>query len=155
MNDIETLGVLVGERAWTPGLAAGMLTMGFGPAVQSLTRKGEPRVTGTIAVHIQCPWRIVRDARLAVGSSDYGAIDDEHEAIYYMHKRLVALFEDEPTVIAVEDLRASGFRLWFSNDMFLDAVPAQSVADEYSEFWRMFRVGSEAPHFVVVPEGDA
>jgi hypothetical protein len=155
MKDITTLDSLVGERAWMPGIAAGMLTMSFGPALERLTRTGKRRVTGAVAVHIQCPWRFVVDSRVAVGSADYRAIDDEAEALDYMHARLVALFKDEPTVTAVEDLQASGFRLRFSNDMVLDAVPTQSTADEYSEFWRIFRVGSDAPHFVVVPEGDA
>lgn len=155
MIEITTLHSLVGARAWTPGIAAGMLTMSFGPAVERLTRTGERRVTGAVALHVQCPWRIVANARVAVGSADYRAIDDEREALDYIHDRLVALFKDEPTVTAVEDLQASGFRLWFSNHMFLDAVPAQSIADKYSEFWRLFRIGSDAPHFVVVPEGDA
>ncbi len=155
MNDIAILDSLVGERAWTPGIAAGMLTMSFGPAVERSTRNGETRLTGAVAVHIQCPWRIVRHSKIAVGSSDYGAIDDEGEALDYVHDRLAALFEDGPTVVAVEDLHASGFRMRFSNDMFVDAVPTQSIADEYSEFWRIFRVESAATHFVVRPESDA
>lgn len=154
MKEIEALNSLLGEHAWTPGIVAGMLTMSFGPAVMSLRRKGEARITGTIAVHIQCPWRIVRDSKIAVGSADYRAIEDEDAAIDTIHQRLVALFADAPTVIAIEDLQGSAFRLRFSNDMFLDAVPTQSIADD-SEFWRIFRAGSEAPHFVVVPEGES
>jgi hypothetical protein len=152
MNEaaLDNLNSLVGKRAWVPGIAAGMLTLSFGAEVRRMYR-GEEVIGGEIALHVQCRWRLFRNDTILVGSSDYGAIEDEREAIDYIHTRLKQYFSDAPVVTAVEDLGASAFRLCLSSGVFVDAFPSQSVDDSESEFWRMFRADSDAPHFVVGP----
>lgn len=154
MNDaaLENLKSLLDTRAWLPGIAAGMLTMSFGASVSRISHSGEKITTGEIALHIQCPWRIIRDQVVLVGSSDYGAIEDEEEAIGYIHDRLAAVFSDEPRVEAIESREGYAFRMRLSNGALLDVLPTQSHTDDYPEFWRIFRVASDAPHFVAAPE---
>lgn len=153
MNEtsLAMLNSLVGSRAWVPGIAAGMLTMSFGSPVTSTLRNGQKLTTGEVALHVQCAWRLVHEETVLVGASDYAAADEEDEAIAYIHERLQTIFSGEPTVATVENLHASAFRLRLSNGVMCEVFPSESRPDEYAEFWRVFRVDFEGPHFIAAP----
>ncbi len=42
----------------------------FGDQREVITRSGETKVVGEYALHVQCPWRIVRGDEIVVGSRD-------------------------------------------------------------------------------------
>ena len=58
---------LIGKAMWACGRAADMATFQFGGPRPVVDFYGRPREVGEYALHVQCPWRIVRDGLAADG----------------------------------------------------------------------------------------
>ena len=56
-------------------------------------------------------------------------------------------------VTGVQADRVGGFELALEGEHLLQVSPADSLTDEYSEHWRLFRPSEEGPHFVVNGSG--
>ena len=130
-----------------------MLTLSFGEPTTRRTRSGVTLTTGSLALHIQCAWRIIREGVILAGLSDYTTADNEEQALEYLKSRLSHAFLHEPSVTAVTNVAAGGFTLHLSNATTIEAFPSLSQPDADAEFWRLFRPGSSGPHFVVGPTG--
>ena len=69
----QALAPLIGEPLTSLG-RAGLIWLSFGPDVETVVqygpRKGTRRMVGTYALHLQCPWRLMRGDEVLIGSHD-------------------------------------------------------------------------------------
>ena len=63
-------GQLIGKAMWTCRRASDMAMFHVGSRRHVRTFKGEPAEIGEYALHVQCPWRIVRNDSIVVASGD-------------------------------------------------------------------------------------
>lgn len=161
--------VLIGLPLSYAGRAADMLTLGFGEQKPREFR-GRVSTVGEFAIHIQCPWRIVRDDSMLVGYHDMrypptGVSDDGFDPNEERTKRdeLVELFmlhgEQGHLVRRATGAAMGDLRLDFADGCFLEITPdfaTQSNANDLDdEYWRFFPTGELSKHFVVTAHGVA
>ena len=156
----QAAGVLVGQPLLWFGRAADMAMIHFG-VERTYVRNGKPRTVGDWALHIQCPWRIIRDGEILVGYSDMRVppvgIDpevfdpdesrtrrDDLTDAFEVHGRQAHL------VTMISATTTADLRLELADGCRLEVLPdfASSEADAY-EYWRLFQHGPDMPHFVV------
>jgi hypothetical protein len=153
---------LVGLR-----LAAAYRTMDlhvfqFGDLREQVSRTGRRGVVGAFALHVQCPWRIVSQERLLVGSGDRylprgfekGAaeeIPDDFESGKPGATRADAEVErvvSRGLVVTAASQDATGsIRLVFDSGCALEVF----VHSDGIEQWRLFVPGSAAAEEIVFP----
>ncbi|MBI5382511.1 MAG: hypothetical protein HZA31_11475 [Opitutae bacterium] len=161
----EMLKVLVGLRLNPIGAAADMLWVHFGALRVVVGRKGNTKKVGDWALHLQCPWRIVRSGALMLASSDfyYEADTGEHfdpesnsESVFQRHaKQLNTLLDAEkPVVTTVHCTEAGAFDLTFDREIKLSVMPVESGRVLCSESWRLFEPSRDSPHFVFPKIGE-
>ena len=126
--------VLIGKAMWTCRRAADMATFQFGRRIQVRTLKGEAAEVGEYSLHVQCPWRIIRNETILVGSGD--------------DRLLVALFEGgrEFMVEAVDLGKAGTLRIDFEKGFRLELFPNDSSDDEH---WRLFGTADDSQGLIV------
>jgi hypothetical protein len=154
--------MLLGQPLVSSARAADMEMFGFGDDVASVGWRGRPRVTPRYAMHVQCPWRIVANALVVVGyhdlcepRSDFPDPDafGPNEGIGTSRREeLLERFYEErrkrPRIVTGCDLGAGGWlRLTFDDEATLALSPDVAAAAD-PEYWRVFEVGSDAPHIV-------
>ncbi|MGA3235032.1 MAG: hypothetical protein ABSG03_01915 [Bryobacteraceae bacterium] len=138
---------------------------------------------GQFALHIQCPWRVVTPDRIVTGSPDYWYPADESldwdewekdrttrrsssAPPSLQEKRLLDLFcgydpdtgacvniTERLVVEAVGADNYGGVQIEFSGDCSLQLFPASTCESSHGENWRLFEPGSDADHFVAMPNG--
>ena len=156
---------LIGNPLWGCGRAADMATFQFGPRTERIDRHGKAYWVGEFALHVQCPWRIVREDGVVVGSQDlyYPAEYDPKIGVpeefdwnrdptrcYHL---LSALFDNETREFIVQAIdvgSAGGVRVLLNHGLALEVFPCDSLEREH---WRLFKLGSEEKHFVVTGNG--
>ncbi len=108
---------------------------------------GEKREVGDYELHVQCPWRLIHENVIAVGSYDYGIDMDENldplvasQSNQFVQDRWNVLFESMPLhALIVNDLiidHLGGIKIFFTSGTCLELFPA---ASHRSECWRLFR----------------
>jgi hypothetical protein len=170
-DEVKTaLAPLLGLR-WSLARYSGLTVFHFG-TVRSIDGRG---TMGEIALHIQCPWRIVTPNRIVTGSPDHWYPADEtvdlsqwekdHSTPSVQEKRVSDLFcgydpdtgacentTDKLVVEAVEADNYGGAELMLSGGYSLQLFPAATF-DPDSEHWRLFRPATDGDHFVVKLNG--
>ncbi len=142
-----------------------MLTLEFGE-MRERTVRGRIRKESDFAVHIQCPWRIVRDDSMVVGYSDMrcpptGVSEDAFDPNEQrtMRDELVERFilHGDPAH-AVRRAKGSiigDLRIDLEDGCVVEVFPdliTPSSGGGY-EYWRLFVPGDNSSHFVVGPDG--
>jgi hypothetical protein len=129
-----------------------------------------PETTEDLAefeIHILCPWRLVIDGDIMMGSADYYrpateyVSDDEFNAatigsrvIDQRNEDLRERIDRRRYTVSSFDVNPGGFRLSISPAALLEVFPdASSAAHSELEFWRVFQPHLAAPHFVVSSAG--
>lgn len=132
----------------------------FGAEHTEMSR-GESRMFGDYALHVQCPWRIVRDGVILVGYSDMRVppVGSDPKAFDPNDGRsrrddLTDEFErhgsDAHAVTSLEAARIGDLRLTLADGCVVEILPDfASAEDDTYEYWRLFEPGSETQHFVV------
>jgi hypothetical protein len=154
---------------WGSNRAADMEMFQFGERVLGTDPKGRPTKHGDHSLDVQCAWRIARAGEILVGSRDvyYPRGDPMQDVPGFQwdkagmnrrDERLERFFgereHDPPVVQRIEADYVGGLRLMLSDGSRLEIFPHDSLdAEGHSERWRLFRVGSEEPHFVVTGRG--
>jgi len=158
----EAVTALIGLSLVRTSLAGNMRVFHFGA-----TPKGATEVEENIALHIQCPWRMEHDGVVITGSGDYylrrledGEIavwSPELGGIHIQNEVFNHVFRYDPVTKAhvntTMDLLVERFehdatgdlRIYLSGGYRIVVFPSSSV----DEHWRLFRVRSPEPHFVV------
>ncbi|MGZ4814185.1 MAG: hypothetical protein ACXVZV_02160 [Terriglobales bacterium] len=129
----------------------------FGARRKRKTSHGQDSEVGDYALHVQCPWRIVRGDEIVVGSADLYAPDpvkDAADSYFDWQKgnlqdaKIAKLFADDNRQFAVvaTALRAAGkLDILFDDELRLEVFPDSSVGAVDTEHWRFFApsVGSD------------
>ncbi|GAC1542962.1 MAG: hypothetical protein NVS2B7_16420 [Herpetosiphon sp.] len=162
----QQLQVLVGKPLWAIGRAYVIWWFHFGSARTVPSNRGGTRTVGEVALHVQCPWRIVCPDSVVVGFADRefpaGAdpytdppnFDWHIQGVNRCDERIamiLGLRVDNPFV--VQEIRvgmAGSFGICLTDHYALEVFPDHSLEDEY---WRLFRPGVEDSHFVVTGNG--
>lgn len=150
---------LASLRVASIGAAADMLWIHFGQLRDDGTKE-----VGEWALHLQCPWRFVRDGRIVLGSNDfyYRAEDgesldrdSESRSLFLLKASLLDEFLNSE-VVSVVDVHSSGagaFELIIEDGLVFSVMPVESPEVSDGESWRLFRPSTDYPHFVY-PEDD-
>ena len=160
----QELQKLVGLELATTNRAADLRGFHF-----SDRREGHDRIAEDLALHIQCPWRIDGPAGVLTGRSDLwqpveplqgeslerwdyerdGNLQDRRVADWLgqQDERRVSNStpENRLIVLAARATPYGGAEIDLSGGYCLSLFPAGSIGEE----WRLFRLGDDAPHFVV------
>ena len=146
IDPVQILAALQGLPLWSAGRAVDMATFQFGARHRRESR-GRTSEHGDHALHVQCAWRFVRDARTLVGSADDF---DAGSGAVGLRDRLVDEVLERPLV--VEDIGSSpdgSLTVTFTGGPRLDLLPDRLTAsDEEAEHWRSFAPGKDEPHLV-------
>jgi hypothetical protein len=156
---------LVGLQLACTRRAADLRNLQFGPL-----RAVEGGTVGEYALHVQCPWRMEGPDGIITGRCDLWepaepstAIDRDgwdYEADENLQDRRLSVllggydpatrsFVNRTAHLVVEDVRADGYggaAIRFSGGYQLVLFPAGTRGED----WRVFRPGTDEPHFVVV-----
>lgn len=166
---VECLSVLLESELSACHRAADMLTLQFGPLKQTFGARGNQRLIGAWALHVQCAWRLEVGSSVHTGKSDLWEPETEpddnfdwqtwdFEAGNLRDRRMKQLFGDaldDPGTaaksreqIVVEDVQADSFggaRILMSQGYCLNMFPDGTRAED----WRFFSWDEGSQHFVV------
>ncbi len=161
----QTLKVLVGMPMWGSHRAADVQGFMLGKRVESVKRNGRIITVGEYGLHIQCSWRLIRAATIAVASGDrYFAAGDDPFKDYdtfdwdeqpnRRDERIDALFAawaDRPLVVeSVESDIVGSLHISLTQQCALDVFPSDSLGREH---WRLLPNSPKRDHFVVTGRG--
>ncbi len=158
MATCEWLDNLVGKPLTGVNHAADMAMIGFGegPLVE---RRGKTIQLSEWDLHLQCPWRFVRDGSVILASTDFhyeaatGAPCDRGEvrkSVFFANRNsMLDWMGGNPVTVVSLTMKAAGaFDLVFDRDLELNVLPAFSQNFHAMEEWRLFQPGTDADHFV-------
>lgn len=155
---------LLGLPIWAAGRAGDLAWFQLGDRRTVPGDEGAEREVGTYTLHVACPWRLVDQERLLVGSGDLLTPADPDAEIEdfdwdvpganWLDVRLDELWSGfaaaPPIIQGVEPDPYGGFALHLSGGLRLEAFPNSTPTGHVAtEFWRLLRPGTDAPHFVV------
>jgi hypothetical protein len=160
----KALDVLIDKPLWSSGRAADLAWFQFGGRRTVKGFRGDAKVVGEYALHVQCAWRIRHGDQVVVGSRDlYIPPEDSAEELEDFDwevqganrrdKRIADLFQNETRRFLVKLIlvgEAGSFTIVLDSEYALDVFPDDSRSDEH---WRIFEPSSEVPHFVVTGKG--
>lgn len=158
---------LVGIPLWDAGRAADLLWLALGQRQTIQDFRGKPREVGAYALHVQCAWRFVQDEKVVVGNRDLyyprGYTDPKQEiprgfnwdvqGANRCDEVLAELFAGgakQYVVLRVEAGHAGELALLLEGGLTLQIFPNDSLVGEH---WRLFRPGTDAPHWVYTGNG--
>lgn len=141
----------------------------FGPQRDFTNNKGERVTVGDYALHIGCPWRIIRRERIIVayidlyfpdenaveaGGDDFDSYTPGASWRDRQMQRFVEQLYKAPLIVKTIEADAVGsVRLKMSGGYRLEILPMDSLS---FEFWRLLSTGTESTqqeHFVVTGRG--
>ncbi|GJH23929.1 hypothetical protein [Caballeronia novacaledonica] len=138
------LSALVGTDVSWVSHAGDMLTLQFGPQ-RRYTLRGRNREDGAWALHVQCDWKLERDAGTVATRDDLRGSDEKaHDSAKRLHEALVA--HGPVTVEAISVYDTGGVVVAFSRGYRFVVVP-DGIDDD--EDWRFFAPGVDAAHLVI------
>lgn len=129
-----------------------------------INRRGEPRLVGEWALHLQCPWRFVRNDSIILASTDC-YFHPEGDESYDFNQGGESLFDRranqfnhvletaEFNVMEISCGPCGVFQLTLSPDLHFAVFPSASDGSPFGEFWRLFRPHVEEPHYVFTTDG--
>lgn len=157
---------LVGQPFTDCWRVSNMQIFEFGPQRDIVNRKGQVVQAADIKIHVQCPWRVVREGRILFGSRDLLWPADHRVPLddfdYDKHQTVLDVLKSQwfdehrkapLKVIGVSGDDYGGFRIELGGSVFLEVFPCKSGPREGSEHWRLLDNRSDGPHFVVTPYG--
>jgi hypothetical protein len=154
----KALRPLLGLAVWSSGRALDLQWFAIGPRRTVTTAGGQEKIIGEYALHVQCAWRIVRGEKVVVADIDLYEPRDENQPVdaakgrTLLDKSIAELFAGETRSFAISrvEVGAAGAVRIIMSDHALEIFPRRSGDAEH---WRLFRGGTEDPHFVVTGLG--
>jgi hypothetical protein len=162
---------LIGLEWSIARLAANMNVFGFGPIREIETRRGKGTI-GTLALHVQCPWRVIGTSGIATGKSDrytWDGPDIEPEDWSYEDGQSLqtakldallgprqrddrAYFYNSGLIIEASavDPSTGDLIVQFGRGLALQVFPDGTAHEQ----WRLLDPGTESPHLVFPKEDE-
>jgi hypothetical protein len=137
----DALKVLVDLPMWHAGFAGSTAWFQFGAAVVRPDHHGGERTVGEYALHLSGRWQWI-------APSGFVRADDESA-----QEALATLGTGHPCVGEFEVMQTGELILQFTDGDALHVYVGDDATDEEVEYWRLFRPGTLAPHFVVSSTG--
>jgi hypothetical protein len=146
-----------------------MATFGFGRLIERESPRGR-RVVPDYRLHIQSPWRIVRDGTMLVGYGDwryppsgsaaahldFNPSDEPRNRRDDLVDEWVAHSADPHEVAEIHGTTMGDLAMTFDDGCRLETFADQATSDDgHDEYWRLLPppVGGDEPHFVVTAHG--
>jgi hypothetical protein len=165
-DEIEEAASVLLQKPWSAtGRAVDMQVFAFGDLRMEEKPSGGSALTSEFALHVQCPWRIGKHARIEVGSEDLFLPSDmaEDDASFdptgsaeTLRDRLVdellrSIPESSRRVTRIEADEVGGLRVHMAGGHRLELFPADSLLEgSRAEKWRLLQPGEPMPHLVVI-----
>jgi len=163
----SVIAPLVGMPLWDAGRAADLSWLAFGQRQTIKDFRGKPREAGEYALHVQCAWRFVLGEKVVAGNRDLyyprGYKDPKEEipkgfdwdvqGANRCDEMLAELFADGAKQFVVQRVNAGPageLALLLEGGLTLQIFPNDSLDGEH---WRLFRPGSDEPHWVFTGTG--
>jgi hypothetical protein len=156
---------LLGLRLDEFGRAADLLWIQFG-TLKKYTIKFPKRTTQNIggdwAIHVQCAWRLTHKGIIILswrdfhfnpdGQTNYDWDNDNKKSRFDMlvkkiNREIKVKKLKVADILNVDDV--GGFSLKIENDYTFDVFPDNSIRDDYTESWRIFKPRLDKKHFIV------
>lgn len=158
---------LVGMPLWDAGRAADLLWLALGQRQTIQDFRGKPREVGEYALHVQCAWRFVRGETVVAGNRDLyyprgyrdakdgipQGFDWDVQGANRCDEMLAELFAGGAKQFVVQRVgagQAGEIALLLEGGLKLQIFPNDSLVGEH---WRLFRPGSDEPHWVFTGQG--
>ena len=151
----RALKPLIGKSWSSIGRSVDLVWLQFGQMRQVPSIDGGKKWVGEWALHLQCPWRVVRNERDFLASKDMWLDADGKPMARMPDDPFGTLFDDTvwwlrqnlprnaPWIKSVATFETSGFVLLLS-----DLSKIEVTTHGKGEQWRLFRPATEHPHFV-------
>lgn len=161
---IKALSPLIGLPMWRGGRAVNLIWFEFGSRVSFIDERGDARIVGDYAIHLQCSWRLTNKRTLFVASrdmyeprTDRPIVDDAFNwsspGRTYCDEQLENLFVNYKDSLIVTHVQADdfgGFELWLQHDFKLAVFLDISLA---VEGWRFLEPSKLSADFVMTGKG--
>lgn len=121
-------------------LAAGMLSLSLGPLRTITDRRGQPRQVGTLALHIQSPWRVSRNGAVVLSQQDAPMHTDDATAPLL-----------GACVSRVSHTGDGALTIELAGALQIEVLPSPGDDAPDLEWWRLFRPYDGAAHRVFGP----
>ena len=163
----DNLKVLVGLPWWAIGRMVDLVWLEFGQRHRVRTFRGNWKVVGDWALHLQCSWRIGGPQGLLVASDDrFCPAGDPGKAPKKwkwdtgptrFDERVKSLLpqtaEGFGVVQKARGNRFRGVQLKLTNGLMIEIFPSDTLDREGDEPWRFFQPSRKSNHFVVTTQG--
>ncbi|MGE0822973.1 MAG: hypothetical protein AB7G75_32205 [Candidatus Binatia bacterium] len=163
----DNLKVFVGLPWWAIGRVVDLVWLQFGQRRRVRTSRGNSKVVGDWALHLQCPWRIGGPQGLIVASDDrfYPAGNPDKVPKQWrwdtgpnrFDERVKSFFSAIPegfgVVQKVQGDRFGGAHLKLTNGLMIEIFPSDTLSSDDAEHWRLLQPSRKARHFVVTNQG--
>jgi hypothetical protein len=155
---------LLGLPIWAAGRDRDLVWLQIGERKTVPTGTDGQQEVGTYTLHLACPWRLVDQKRVLVGSGDLLTPADPEAEIEtfdwdvpganWLDVRLAELWSGvgaaSPSIQGVEPDHYGGFALHLSDGLRLEVFPNSTPTGHVAtEFWRLVQSATHVPHFVV------
>ena len=148
------LQIVVGKPLWDLDLAVDMAMFSLGSSAGTPGEDGRGMAKPEYALHVQCPWRLVRAGIIELGSWDLARADPHALHGGPLGERIERLVRPRPEVLMLQLKTAGSLVLGLSGGMRLEVFPDSGATKGTSvEFWRFLAPGSERPHVVCESDG--
>jgi hypothetical protein len=122
-----------GRRVWDMGFAATMLWIQMGKRVTIYEPVfAEYKILGSLAIHLQSPWRIILENKVLVGSSDIAKLPSETVQGYL--QQILQLSKHSVVSGQIEFYDLGVFKLLFSESCFLEVFPISITSNDNWRF---------------------
>jgi len=152
----KAVGVLVGNSFWKINRTGDIFSFQFGERRSTQKFRGGMAEVGSFAINVQCPWRIIEENKVLIGSGDlYYPASPSQSTIEFDWQteptRFDSLTENlfqgrQFDISGVESHLDASVRIRFKNKCDLEIFPDSSEGEQ----WRLLRPGETGfKHFVV------
>lgn len=159
------LNILLGLPLEDAGRSGNLVWFSFGKPLVIKNRNGTEKKAAEYALNVQCSWRITKENKILVASSDiympskqWNGVEEEFEwdiqGMNRFDEHIEKLIKNIQSQVFVESIQADnigGLKIFFTEHFLLELFPDESTEDV--EFWRIFIPGNISSHFVVMGKG--
>lgn len=141
----DKIGLLLNKPLKRVGRASNMLWIQFGELIEVKNYKGISQEKGEYSLHIQCPWRVIQNEAIILGSNDFYIPYDREEKeafewdvlgnnLFDMKAQRLAekVLPIRVNKIEVDDL--GSINLYLEKQIVLQVFPVDSITEENWRF---------------------
>ncbi len=160
----KVLSSLIDSPVCIIGRASDLLWIHFGKLeMDAEAGKRGLEIASTIgdwALHIQCPWRFVKNKKIILSWRDFNLTPDTEIMDGWDSggtSRFDSMAEKVNSFLLKNDVivkkivldEVGGFKMMMTDDLSLEVFPDLSFVNEQTEIWRIFQPKLRTEHFVV------